>query len=165
MENERVIAATGGILSAILAAATGAWQIILIVFLLYAITLFGNLLTGLLYARQTKTYSKDKAHESVNKKLAMVIGIAVLALIDIILIGLASQAGIKYTVPILTCILAGYAAVHEFISMLTNIQKLGNKVPTAIKNIAEKAGESLNQGKIPDLSTMVGKKDLNENNP
>lgn len=165
MEKEQTsLSVTGGIISSILAAATGAWETILVIFALYALALFGNLVTGLLYAHQTDTYDKKIATKAIYKKGGMIAGIMVLAIIDIILIGLAKTASVPYNVPFLTCLLAGYAGIHELTSMLTNIKKLGNKVPAAIENVAKKAGEALNQGKIPDISILPGKGDNDEDN-
>lgn len=161
MEKENVLATTGGIISSILAAATSAWEIIVVVFVLYALALFGNLITGLLHAHQTDSYDKKIAAKAIYRKGAMIAGIMVLAIIDIILIGLAGTVSVPYKVPILTCLLAGYAGIHELTSMLGNIKKVGNKVPSALENVALKAGEALDKGKIPDITVLTGKKDSN----
>jgi len=49
-----------------------------------------------------------------------------------------------------------YQAMHEFTSMLTNLKKLGNKIPTAIEKAAKKAADDLDRGKIPGLPNFKG---------
>jgi phage-related holin len=141
----------GGILSLIFVSFINSWQLIVVVAILYGLTLFGNLTTGLLYAKQTHTYSRDTAEKAVYKKTGMIIGIIVVFCVDLIIMTLSRSAGFVYSIPIFGCILSGYSAVHELISMLQNLKKLGNKVPAALEDAANKAGEALNQGKIPDL--------------
>lgn len=149
MRTEQIIGASGGLLGAIAAAAAGCWQIILVVFVLYGLALFGNLGTGLLYAHQTETYSSTKAKSATYQKAGMILGILVVAIIDVMLMGLASQVGVSYSVPFLACVLAGYAATHEVSSMFENLKKLGNKVPQVIEDKVKEAGDALNQGKFP----------------
>jgi hypothetical protein len=152
----------GGLFGLIMAAVLVTWQTIIVVAVLYGICLFANLATGLLYAKQSNSYSEEVAKHATYKKLGMAIAIACLFIVDLIIMGLARSAGIVYNIPLLGCILAGYAAVHEFMSMLQNLKKLGNNVPAAIEIAAQKAEEALNQGKIPDLNVVLGKKDENE---
>lgn len=151
MRTDQIIGASGGILGAIAAAAVGCWQILLVVFIFYALALFGNLGTGILHAKQTNTYSQAKATHAFYMKGGMIVGIIVVSGLDILLMGFASQGGISYSVPFLSCILSGYAATHEVSSMLENLKKLGNKVPAKLEETVKDAGEALNQGKIPKL--------------
>lgn len=145
----------GGLIAAIIAAAMESWQIIVVVFVLYALTLFGNLTTGLLYAQQTNTYSQDKGRQAVYRKAGMLTGIIILVLVDLMVMGMARSSGITYNIPFFACILTGYAAVHELTSMLTNIKKLGNKVPAVIDGAARKAEQALDQGKLPDIADII----------
>lgn len=145
----------GGLIAAIIAAAMESWQIIVVIFVLYALTLFGNLTTGLLYAHQTNTYSPDKGRQAVYRKAGMLTGIVILVLVDLMVMGMARSSGITYRIPFFACILTGYSAVHELTSMLTNIKKLGNKVPAVIDEAAKKAEEALAQGKLPDLTAIL----------
>lgn len=154
MKTEQAIGLTGGLISSIIAAACGSWQIIVVVFALYGLALFGNLGTGLLYAKQTGTYSQAKAAYATYKKGGMILGIIVVAGLDIILMGLASQAGITYRVPFMAIVLAGYAATHEVTSMLDNIKRLGNKIPTKLEDTVKAAEDAINQGQIPTLPKM-----------
>lgn len=149
MRTEQIIGATGGLIGAIAAAAVGCWQIILVVFVFYGLALFGNLGTGLLYAHQSGTYSQAKARIATYQKAGMILGILVVAVIDVLLMGLATQVGISYSVPFLACVLAGYAGTHEVSSMFENLKKLGNRVPQALEDKVKEAGEALNQGKLP----------------
>jgi phage-related holin len=151
MKTEQYIGATGGLIGAIAAAAAGCWQIILVVFILYGLALFGNLGTGIFYAHQTRTYSAEKARHATYMKGGMILGILVVAVIDVMLMGLATQVGISYSVPFLACVLAGYAGTHEVTSMLENLKKLGNKVPQVLEDKVKEAGEALNQGKFPSF--------------
>lgn len=156
MKTEQALGITGGILSSIIAAACGSWQIILVVFLAYAIALFGNLGTGLMYAHQTGTYSSSKARHATYQKGGMLLGIGVLAFFDLLLMGAArSLLGFEYFVPILATMLAGYSAVHELSSMVENIKRLGNRVPAKLEETLAGAEADLDQGKIPDLKKIV----------
>ena len=105
MKPEQILGLTGGLISSILAAAIGCWQIILVVFIFYGLCLFGNLLTGLLYAHQSRTYSRERGRHAVYQKAGMIGGIIVVAILDILLMGLAGQGGITYSVPFLTFLL------------------------------------------------------------
>ena len=150
---------TGGLLGFILAAAIASWQTIVVMVIIYGLALFGNLLTGLLYAKQTNSYSEEKGRQAVYKKAGVIIGILVLFALDLMIMGMARSGGITYNVPFLGCIFAGYSAAHEFASMLQNIKKLGNKVPIAVEEAAKKAEEALDQGNIPNISNIIGKKE------
>lgn len=145
----------GGLIAAIIAAVMESWQIIVVIFVLYALTLFGNLATGLLYAHQTNTYSQDKGRQAVYRKAGMLVGIVILILVDLMIMGMARSFGVTYSIPFFACILTGYSAVHELTSMLSNIKKLGNKVPKAIENAANKAEQTLDQGRLPDLTNII----------
>ena len=155
--NKHIPEAGGGLIAAIIAAAMDSWQIIIVIFVLYALTLFGNLATGLLYANQTDTYSQEKGKQAVYRKAGMLVGIIILVLVDLMIMGMARSSGITYNIPFFACILTGYSAVHELTSMLGNIKKLGNKVPAIIDAAAQKAEAALDQGKIPDLTGMFEK--------
>lgn len=150
---------TGGLLGFILAAAIASWQTIVVVVIIYALALFGNLATGLLYAKQTNSYSEEKGRQAVYKKGGVITGILVLFGLDLMIMGIARSTGITYDVPFLGCIFTGYSAAHEFASMLHNIKKLGNKVPKAIENVAKKAEEALDQGRIPSFKEIIEGKD------
>jgi hypothetical protein len=147
----------GGLMAAIMAAVMGSWQIVVVVCLLFALTLIGNLVTGLLLAFQTNSYSEEKARKAVYKKGGLITGIIVLILVDWMVMGMARSGGITYNIPFFAMILAGYSAVHEFASMLSNIKTLGNHVPAAIQTAAQKAEQALDQGKLPDLADIIGK--------
>lgn len=151
MRTEQIVGATGGLIGAIAAAAVGCWQIILVVFVFYGLALFGNLGTGLLYAHQSGTYSQAKARSATYQKAGMILGIIVVAIVDVMLMGLASEGGITYQVPFLACVLAGYAATHEISSMFENLKKLGNRVPKVLEDKVKEASDALNQGKLPTL--------------
>jgi phage-related holin len=158
--NEKIESLGGGLFGLILAAVIASWQTVIVVGILYGILLFANLITGILYAKQTGTYDKNIAERAVYKKLGMTIGILALFLVDFIIMGLARSAGIIYTLPVFGCVLAGYASVHELTSMLQNLKKLGNKVPAAIEDAAKKAEDALNQGNLPGLADILkGKKE------
>jgi len=150
--NKHITEAGGGLIAAIFAAAMDSWQIIIVIFILYALTLFGNLATGLLYANQTNSYDQEKGRQAVYRKAGMLTGIIILVLVDLMIMGMARSSGITYNIPFFACILIGYAAVHELTSMLGNIKKLGNKVPAVIDAAAQKAESALDQGKLPDLA-------------
>jgi len=149
MRTEQIIGASGGMLGAIVAAAAGCWQIIIVAFIFYGLALFGNLATGVLYAKQTNTYSPEKATHATYKKGGMIIGIGVAAGLDLLLMGTASTVGFSYSLPFLACILAGYAATHEVSSMFENLKRLGNRVPKVLEDKVKEASDSLNQGKLP----------------
>lgn len=149
MRTEQIVGVSGGLIGAIAAAAVGCWQIILVVFIFYGLALFGNLGTGILYAKQTDTYSPAKATHAFYTKAGMIIGIIVVAIIDILLMGLAAQAGVAYSVPFLSCVLAGYAATHEISSMFENLKKLGNRVPQVLEEKVKEAGDALDKGQLP----------------
>jgi len=154
---------TGGLLGFILAAAIASWQTIVVVAIIFSLALFGNLITGLLHAKQTNSYSEEKGRQAIYKKAGVITGILVLFGLDLMIMGIARSAGIIYNVPFLGCIFTGYSAAHEFTSMLQNIKKLGNKVPKAIEDAAKKAEEALDQGKMPDIGEIFnGKGDKNE---
>lgn len=149
---------TGGLFGFILAAAIASWQTIVVMVILYGLALFGNLITGLLYAKQTNSYSQEKGRQAIYKKAGVITGILVLFALDLMIMGMARSTDITYNVPFLGCIFAGYSAAHEFASMLQNIKKLGNKIPQVVEDAAKKAEKALDQGKIPDISDIIGKK-------
>jgi len=156
---------SGGLFGLILAAAIASWQVIVVVAIIYAIGLFANLATGLLYAHQTNSYSQEKARHAIFKKGGAIVGILALFVLDLLVMGVARYFGITYDIPFFGCIFTGYNAVHEFRSMLENIKKLGNKVPRVIESAADKAGEALDQGKIPDIRDILkGKGNTDEGN-
>jgi phage-related holin len=161
--NKHIPEVGGSLIAAIIAAAMDSWQIIVAVFVLYAIALFGNLITGLLYAKQTGTYSQKKGEQAVYKKSGMITGIVILILVDVMIMGMARSSGITYNIPFFACLLTGYAAMHELTSMLGNIKKLGNKVPAIIDAAAQKAEAVLDQGKLPDLAGMLKPVERKEN--
>jgi len=163
MRDEHVIGAASGLIGAIAAAAAGCWQIIIVVFILYGLALFGNLGTGILYAKQTETYSQQKARHATYMKGGMILGIIIVAVIDVMLMGLAAQVGVSYSVPFMACILAGYAAAHEISSMFENLKKLGNQVPSKLEDIAKDAQEALDKGKLPSFPSGGNKDDQNSN--
>lgn len=148
---------TGGLFGLILAAAIASWQVMVVMAVIYAIGLFANLTTGLLYAHQTNSYSEEKARHAIYKKGGAIVGILALFALDLLVMGVARYYGITYDIPFFGCIFTGYNAVHEYRSMLENIKKLGNKVPQVIENVADKAEQALNQGKIPDLKDITPK--------
>lgn len=148
----------GGLFGLILAAAIASWQTIVVVAIIYAIALFGNLITGLLYAKQTNSYSEEKGRQACYKKAGVITGILVLFALDLMIMGIARSFGVTYDVPFLGCVFAGYSAAHEFASMLQNIKKLGNQVPKIIEDAAKKAEEVLDQGRIPDIGDLKAMK-------
>lgn len=155
---ENTLNIAGGLFGFIIAAAIASWQTIVVMVILYALALFGNLITGLLYAKQTNSYSEEKGKQAIYKKAGVITGILILFALDLIIMGMARSAEITYNVPFLGCIFAGYSAAHEFASMLQNIKKLGNKVPKAVEEAAKRAEEALDQGKIPDIKEIISKK-------
>ena len=155
---EHALNISGGLFGLILAAAIASWQTIVVMVILYALALFGNLITGLLYAKQTNSYSEEKGKQAIYKKAGVITGILILFALDLIIMGMARSAEITYNVPFLGCIFAGYSAAHEFASMLQNIKKLGNKVPQVVEEAAKRAEEALDQGKIPDIKEIISKK-------
>lgn len=152
---ENAINISGGLFGLILAAALASWQTIVVMVILYGFCLFGNLITGLLHAKQTNSYSEEKGRQAIYKKAGVITGILVLFVLDLIIMGMSRIIGITYSVPFLGCIFAGYSAAHEFASMLQNIKKLGNKVPKVVEETARRAEETLDQGKIPDISDII----------
>lgn len=154
--NEHALGASGGIIACICAAAVGSWEVVVVLFAAYALALFGNLLTGIMYAQQSGTYSTEKAKYATYQKGAMIGGIIVVALLDILLMGTARFVGFDYNVPFLVCLLAGYAAVHELSSMISNLKKLGNHVPAKLEDVVKDAEDALNQGKIPKFPAENG---------
>jgi len=155
MKEETILNISGGLFGLILAAAIASWQTIVVMIILYGLALFGNLITGLLYAKQTNSYSEEKGRQAIYKKAGVITGILVLFALDLIIMGMSRSAGITYDVPFLGCIFTGYSAAHEFASMLQNIKKLGNKVPSVVEEAAKKAEEALDQGKIPDIQNII----------
>ncbi len=153
--NKHIPEMGGGLIAAIIAAAVSSWQVIVVIVALYTLTLFGNLITGLLYAHQTGTYDPERGRQAVYRKAGMITGIVILILVDLMIMGMARTSGITYNIPFFACLLTGYAAVHELTSMLGNIKKLGNKVPAAIDAAAQKAEAALDQGKLPDLAGIL----------
>lgn len=148
--NEHAIGATGGILACIWAAAVGSWEVVMVVFCAYALTLFGNLMTGIMYAHQSDTYSSAKAQYAIYQKGAMIGGIIIIAMVEFLLMGTAIFVGFTvYNSPFLVCLLAGYAAVHELSSMISNLKKLGNQIPAKLEDYVKDAEDALNQGKKP----------------
>lgn len=158
--SEKSIEVTGGIFGAIIAASVKSWQLIVVLLFLYGLFLLGNLLTGIAYAKQQNEYDEAVAHQAFWRKFGMTMGILIMFIGDLIIVGLASCYGIHYSMPFLSCILAGYAFVHELISMIGNIKKLGNKVPAVIDSAINKAEEALDQGKIPDFTNILKGNDL-----
>jgi len=146
----------GGLFGLILAAAIASWQVIVVVAIIYAVGLFANLTTGLLYAHQTDSYSQEIARHAIYRKGGAIVGILALFMLDLLIMGVARYFGLTYNIPFFGCIFAGYNAVHEYKSMLENIKKLGNKVPQIIENVADKAEQALNQGKIPSPPSIGG---------
>ncbi len=149
MKNEFLVGGTGGIIAAIIAAASGCLEIYLIMFAFYGITLIANVITGVFHANQTNTYSKNIARSAIYKKGGMIIAMILVAIADILLIALSNKFSIPYTSPLLTSIFVGYQIVHEFASTLQNLKKLGNKIPDKVDEIINGAEQSLNDGKIP----------------
>ncbi|HYF75459.1 MAG TPA: phage holin family protein [Candidatus Nitrosocosmicus sp.] len=154
---DTTLSLSGGLFGLIIAAAVASWQTIIVVAVIYSIALFGNLITGLLFAKQTNSYSEEKGKQAVYKKAGVITGIMVLFALDLMIMGMARSGGVTYDVPFLGCIFACYSAAHEFTSMLQNIKKLGNKVPTVIEEAARKAEEALDQGKLPDISNLINR--------
>jgi len=152
---ERAMNIGGGLFGLILAAAIASWQVMVVVAVIYAIGLFANLATGLLYAHQTNSYSEEKARHAIYKKGGAIVGILALFALDLLVMGVAGYFGITYSIPFFGCIFAGYNAVHEYRSMLENTKKLGNKVPQAIDDITKKAEEALNKGQIPRVDDFT----------
>lgn len=157
MKEEITTKVTGGLLGLVLAAIVASWEVMVLMAIVYAIGLFANLATGLMYARQSDTYDRKKAEHAIYKKGSAIVGILALFALDMIIMGFAQYFGVKYKLPFFGCAFTGYNAVHEYRSMLENIKKLGNKVPQVVENAAKKAEEALNQGKIPDLSDITKK--------
>jgi len=149
----------GGLFGLILAAAIASWQVIVVVAIIYAVGLFANLATGLMYAHQTNSYSQEIARHAIYRKGGAIVGILSLFMLDLLIMGVARYFGLTYNIPFFGCIFAGYNAVHEYKSMLENIKKLGNKVPQIIENVADKAEQALNQGKIPSPPSIGGDND------
>lgn len=153
---ERTLEATGGLFGFIIAAFWGSWQIVIVLLVLYGIFLLCNLITGLLYAFQTNTYDRQIAFKATLRKAGVLIGIFAFMVLDWVLIGLCSSFNIAYKLPFLYAFFTSYQAMHEFTSMLTNLKKLGNKIPTAIEKAAKKAADDLDRGKIPGLPNFKG---------
>lgn len=149
----------GGLFGLILAAAIASWQVIVVVAIIYAVGLFANLATGLMYAHQTSSYSQEIARHAIYRKGGAIVGILALFALDLLVMGVARYYGVVYDIPFFGAIFTGYNAVHEFRSMLENIKKLGNKVPKVIENVADKAEQALNQGKIPSPPSIGGDND------
>jgi len=84
-------------------------------------------------------------------------------MLDLLIMGVARYFGLTYNIPFFGAIFTGYNAVHEFKSMIENIKKLGNKVPKVIENVANKAEQALNQGKIPSPPSIGGDNDEKSN--
>ncbi|HHW47899.1 MAG TPA: hypothetical protein GXX14_04675 [Clostridiaceae bacterium] len=157
-------AVTGGLFGLVLAAIIASWQVIVVVAIIYAIGLFANLVTGLLYAKQTKTYSQEKAEAAIYKKAGAIVSILALFALDLCIMGIAQYFfGLKYNIPFFGCMFTGYNAVHEYKSMIENSKKLGNKSPKIIDNAINKAEEALDQGKMPDLEGILKGSDTDEN--
>ena len=154
---------TGGLFGLILAAAIASWQVIVVVAVIYAVGLFANLLTGLLYAHQTNSYSQEIARHAIYRKGGAIVGILALFMLDLLIMGVARYYGVVYDIPFFGAVFTGYNAVHEFKSMIENIKKLGNKVPKVIENVANKAEQALNQGKIPSPPSIGGDNDEKSN--
>src|SRR5690606_37020290 len=153
----------GGLFGLILAAAIASWQVIVVVAIIYAVGLFANLATGLMYAHQTNSYSQEIARHAIYRKGGAIVGILALFMLDLLIMGVARYFGITYSIPFFGAIFTGYNAVHEFRSMLENIKKLGNKVPKVIENVATSAENALNQGKIPDIPKIRDDEDEKSN--
>ena len=149
----------GGLFGLILAAAIASWQVIVVVAIIYAVGLFANLATGLMYAHQTNSYSQEIARHAIYRKGGAIVGILALFMLDLLIMGVARYFGLTYNIPFFGAIFTGYNAVHEFKSMIENIKKLGNKVPQVIENVANKAEQALNQGKIPSPPSIGGDND------
>ena len=149
----------GGLFGLILAAAIASWQVIVVVAIIYAVGLFANLATGLMYAHQTNSYSQEIARHAIYRKGGAIVGILALFMLDLLIMGVARYYGVVYDIPFFGAIFTGYNAVHEFKSMIENIKKLGNKVPKVIENVADKAEQALNQGKIPSPPSIGGDND------
>jgi len=149
----------GGLFGLILAAAIASWQVIVVVAIIYAVGLFANLATGLLHAHQTNSYSQEIARHAIYRKGGAIVGILALFALDLLVMGVARYYGVVYDIPFFGTIFTGYNAVHEFRSMIENIKKLGNKVPKVIENVADKAEQALNQGKIPSPPSIGGDND------
>ena len=149
----------GGLFGLILAAAIASWQVIVVVAVIYAVGLFANLATGLMYAHQTNSYSQEIARHAIYRKGGAIVGILALFMLDLLIMGVARYFGVVYDIPFFGTIFTGYNAVHEFRSMIENIKKLGNKVPKVIENVADKAEQALNQGKIPNPPSIGGDND------
>ena len=149
----------GGLFGLILAAAIASWQVIVVVAIIYAVGLFANLATGLMYAHQTNSYSQEIARHAIYRKGGAIVGILALFMLDLLIMGVARYYGVVYDIPFFGAVFTGYNAVHEFKSMIENIKKLGNKVPKVIENVADKAEQALNQGKIPSPPSIGGDND------
>ena len=149
----------GGLFGLILAAAIASWQVIVVVAIIYAVGLFANLATGLMYAHQTNSYSQEIARHAIYRKGGAIVGILALFMLDLLIMGVARYYGVVYDIPFFGATFTGYNAVHEFKSMIENIKKLGNKVPKVIENVADKAEQALNQGKIPSPPSIGGDND------
>ena len=155
----------GGLFGLILAAAIASWQVIVVVATIYAVGLFANLTTGLLYAHQTDSYSQEIARHAIYRKGGAIVGILALFMLDLLIMGVARYYGVVYDIPFFGAIFTSYNAVHEFRSMLENIKKLGNKIPKVLEDAANKAGNALDQGKIPDIGDVIKSKgDTDEGN-
>lgn len=155
----------GGLFGLILTAAIASWQVIVVVAIIYAVGLFANLTTGLLYAHQTDSYSQEIARHAIYRKGGVIAGILSLFALDLLIMGIARCYGVTYDIPFFGCIFTGYNAVHEYRSMLENIKKLGNKIPKVLEDAANKAGNALDQGKIPDIGDVIKSKgDTDEGN-
>lgn len=159
MKENIATGAAGGLFGLILAAAIASWQVIVVVAIIYAVGLFANLATGLMYAHQTNSYSQEIARHAIYRKGGAIVGILALFMLDLLIMGVARYYGVVYDIPFFGAVFTGYNAVHEFKSMIENIKKLGNKVPKVIENVADKAEQALNQGKIPSPPSIGGDND------
>ncbi len=154
--NEKSIELTGGLIGLIISAFWSSLQIVIVLLALYGIFLLCNLATGLLYAFQTNTYDRQIAAKATLRKAGILVGIFAFMVLDWVLIGLCASFNIAYKLPFLYAFFTSYQAAHELTSMLTNIKKLGNKIPSAIEKAAKKAVDDLDKGKIPGLPDFKG---------
>lgn len=146
MKEEMLLGSTGGLIACIVSVAVGSIELFLVLLTVYSIALLGNVATGVFNALKTDMYSRVKATHAVYMKMGMIIAIVVVAIMDLLLMGLSKRYNIPYNNPLLTSVFVGYQIVHEFSSMLENIKKLGNKIPSKLEDVVKDIEDRLDKG-------------------
>jgi hypothetical protein len=85
MKEEILLGSTGGLIACIVSVAVGSIELFLVLLTVYSVSLIGNVVTGVLNALKNETYSRVKANHAVYVKMAMIIAIVVVAIMDLLL--------------------------------------------------------------------------------